>query len=430
MMTSLSLNTQIGSAYATARMGNVAAAIQHSTGALASGKAHQTAGEDVAAMAIATTYRGKLAEVRDSFINLQKSISMLDTADGGMQQINDVVDRMRALASMAQSGAITNKERSYLDVEYKQLGHEIDRIANTTTFGKLNILNGGDISHNVYLLNNNSLQRSNTLELTNDLSQASLSDLEIGGVTMTGTQGVLGNDHPTVDLLNDTLNANDVNNLQSTMMFSQNVRIMMEVKNIRMTGNSMSINSTTLTIDITSSVAYSVNGLDRITKGDMKFMQKLAMDAVQEQLRTMSLVKSDRALLKLHSGLDGLGDILFSTSDVTTGRLFGGNVGSLMTSDLAKSAFELTKKALDNLTSERVHAGSAREILEFEATFLQVKIASFDEIRALHEDTNITTESTSFALEQVQMQASIAVLTQTMRLHENTVEKLYDNSWR
>lgn len=57
-------------------------------------------------------------------------------------------------------------------------------------------------------------------------------------------------------------------------------------------------------------------------------------------------------------------------------------------------------------------------------------MASFDEIRGSHEDTDIPKATTQFALEQVQMQASIAVLTQTMRMHEDAVESLYEKSWR
>lgn len=430
MISTLSLNAPIQSGYTIANMGRVNAALQHSTYSISSGNALLNASDNVAAMAIGVTYRGKLAEVRDSFMNIQKSMSLLDTADGGMHQIGDILNRMRGLSSLAQSDALSSMERGYLDIEYQQLSGEIDRIANSTTFGKLDILNGGDSSDNVYLLNSNSLNLSSSLELLRDYSAVMAGDLDIGSVMMTGTEDVLEG-RSTIDLLTENLSATDLNNLQSTLFsMSQSTRITLEVKNVRMSANGISMQSTSLNIDITSRVTFTAGALEKIAQGDINFLQELALDAVNEQLRGMSFVRSDRALLKLHSGLDGQRDILFSTADVTLKRLFGENTGSLLTFGLAQKAFELTAQALDNLTYERVRSGSARSILQYEATFLQVKMASFDEIRGLHEDTDIPKATTQFALEQVQMQASIAVLTQTMRLHEDAVESLYEKSWR
>lgn len=430
MIASLSLNMPIQSGYTIANMGRVNAALQHSTHSISSGKALLNASDNVASMAIGVTYRGKLAEVRDSFMNIQKSMSLLDTADGGMQRIGDIIERMRGLSSLAQSDALSSTERGYLDIEYQQLSFEVDRIANSTTFGKLDILNGGNSSGNIYLLGNNSLNLSSSLELIRDYSAAMVGDLDIGSVIMTGVEDALEG-RSSVDLLTEYLSAADVNNLQSALFsMSQNTRITLQVNNIRMSADSISMQSTSLSIDITSRVTFTAGALDKITRGDMNFLQELALDAVNEQLRGMSFVRSDRALLKLHSGLDGQGDILFSTADVTLKRLFGESAGSVLTFETAQKAFELTAQALDNLTYERVRSGSARQILQYEATFLQVKMASFDEIRALHEDTDIPKATTQFALEQVQMQASIAVLTQTMRMHEDAVKSLYEKSWR
>lgn len=253
-MTSLSLNAPIQSGYTIANMGRVNAALQHSTASISSGKAIQTAADNVASMAIGVTYRGKLAEVRDSFMNIQKSMSLLDTADGGMQRIGDILERMRGLSSLAQSDALSSKERGYLDIEYQQIAGEIDRIANSTMFGQLNILNGGDSSNNVYLLNNNSLNLSSSLELLRDYSAAVAGDLDIGSVMMTGTQDVLEG-LSSVDLLNDHLSSAEVNNLQSTLFsMSQNTRITLQVNNVRMSANGISMQSTSLNIDITSRV--------------------------------------------------------------------------------------------------------------------------------------------------------------------------------
>jgi len=74
--------------------------------------------------------------------NINDAVSLLQTADSGMQQINDMVLRMKEINIAATSSTISDQERKYLFVEYQALHDEIQRVTETTTFNGVPILNG------------------------------------------------------------------------------------------------------------------------------------------------------------------------------------------------------------------------------------------------------------------------------------------------
>jgi flagellin len=74
--------------------------------------------------------------------NINDAVSLLQTADSGMNQINDMVLRMKEINMAATNTTISNQDRKFLFVEYQALHDEIQRVAETTTFNGVPILNG------------------------------------------------------------------------------------------------------------------------------------------------------------------------------------------------------------------------------------------------------------------------------------------------
>jgi flagellin len=111
-------------------------------GRLSSGLRINMAADDAAGLAISEKLRADVRSLVVAQRNANDGISMLQTAEGGLNQIADMLLRMRELAVQAANGTLGDAERGALNDEFVELRAEIDRIANTTEFGGKFLLNG------------------------------------------------------------------------------------------------------------------------------------------------------------------------------------------------------------------------------------------------------------------------------------------------
>jgi len=109
---------------------------------IASGSRITKASDDAAGLAVGTSLQSDVTVLKQAATNAAHGSSILQTADGGMSRISDIVQRMRALATQSQSGSVTDTERGYLDAEFQQLLEEIDGIASGTRFNDDPLLDG------------------------------------------------------------------------------------------------------------------------------------------------------------------------------------------------------------------------------------------------------------------------------------------------
>lgn len=109
---------------------------------LSSGNALTRAGDDVAAFSVGASLRSQLSGYRAARTNLLQADSLLQVANGGLNTISDLLNRMSALATQGNTTALTSADRSNLNVEFQLLKDEIDRIASTTSFNEILLLDG------------------------------------------------------------------------------------------------------------------------------------------------------------------------------------------------------------------------------------------------------------------------------------------------
>jgi len=109
---------------------------------LSSGSRIQVASDDASGLAVGTALAADVAVLEQASINAQHGESVLQTADGGLSRISDVLQRMKSLTAQSLSGAISDTERGYVDAEYQQLIAEIDAITAQTTFNGEKLLDG------------------------------------------------------------------------------------------------------------------------------------------------------------------------------------------------------------------------------------------------------------------------------------------------
>lgn len=110
---------------------------------LSSGLRINRAGDDAAGLAISEKMRGQIRGLEQASRNAQDAISLIQTAEGALNETHAILQRMRELAVQASNGTTTESDRQQLQKEMDQLASEISRISNTTEFNTKNLLGGG-----------------------------------------------------------------------------------------------------------------------------------------------------------------------------------------------------------------------------------------------------------------------------------------------
>jgi len=109
---------------------------------LSSGLRINSAGDDAAGLAISEKMRTQIRGLAKAQSNAQDSISMIQTAEGSLQEVSDILQRMRELSVQSMNGILSDTEKDALAAELTQLTQEVDRIAETSKFNNTYLLKG------------------------------------------------------------------------------------------------------------------------------------------------------------------------------------------------------------------------------------------------------------------------------------------------
>lgn len=131
------------------QMGVVTDALQKSTEKLSSGYKINRAADDAAGLSISEKMRNQIRGLNKASDNAQDGISLVQTAEGALNEVHSMLQRMSELAVQASNDTNQTVDRTALQSEVAQLQTEITRVANTTQFNKQNILNGDFTKKNI-----------------------------------------------------------------------------------------------------------------------------------------------------------------------------------------------------------------------------------------------------------------------------------------
>ena len=144
------INTNVMSLTAQRNLNSSQGALATSMQRLSSGLRVNSAKDDAAGLAIAERMNTQVRGMNVAIRNANDGISMSQTAEGGLQEMSNMLQRMRELAVQSANGTNSASDRSNLDAEFQALDEEIGRIAQTTKFNGLSVLNSaGSISFQV-----------------------------------------------------------------------------------------------------------------------------------------------------------------------------------------------------------------------------------------------------------------------------------------
>jgi flagellin len=162
--------------------------IQKSMGQMASGSRINVAADDAAGLAISENIKAQIRSARQANRNANDGISMVQTAEGGLNEISNIVVRLRELGIQAASDTVGNTERGFLNKEVQQLKEEIERISSVTTWGTTKLLNGSSPTFDFQIGIFNSADEDR-ISFDSAENVATLEALGVGGIDYTTKEG-------------------------------------------------------------------------------------------------------------------------------------------------------------------------------------------------------------------------------------------------
>lgn len=183
----LRIRTNVASLVAQRRMGQTTDSMKESMAKLSSGYRINKSADDAAGLAISENMRGKIRSMKQATRNANDAISMVQVAEGGMNEVSNILIRLKELATQAASDSIGDTERSFTNKEYVQLVDEIERISKTTEFNGYKVLQGADGNDGVNELSfhvgsgDGTIANTDTIEINiDDIKIDPAEDLNLG----------------------------------------------------------------------------------------------------------------------------------------------------------------------------------------------------------------------------------------------------------
>lgn len=199
---------------------------------LSSGERITRASDDAAGLAISENLKAQIRGNRQAKRNANDAISMIQTAEGGLSEISNIIIRLRELAVQAASDTVGDTERSFSDIEFQQLKEEIDRISKSAEFNGINLLDGSGamLEFQVGIHNDPVLDR---LRYDGTKANTTLASLGLVGETVGSKEGA----QVTLQKLDDALV--QINGVRAELGATQN-RLSSTINNLAISDENLS----------------------------------------------------------------------------------------------------------------------------------------------------------------------------------------------
>jgi flagellin len=226
------ISTNIAAVNAQRNLFGSQANISDSLAKLASGSRINKSADDAAGLAISENLKAQIRSTRQANRNANDGISMVQTAEGGLNEIGNIIVRMRELGIQAASDTVSNVERGFVDKEVQQLKSELQRIASVTTWGKTKLLDGTTPSFDFQVgIFNNEIEDRISFDASQNV--ATIDGLGLAGADYTSKEGA----QSALEMLD--LAQENVNGMRSNLGALQN-RLLSTTQNLGVFEENMS----------------------------------------------------------------------------------------------------------------------------------------------------------------------------------------------
>ncbi|MFP5459437.1 MAG: flagellin [Bacteriovoracia bacterium] len=189
------INTNISSIAAQRSLGVNSRESENNLAKLSSGSRITKASDDAAGLAISEKMKANIRSMKQADRNANDGISMIQTAEGGLNEVSSILTRMRELAIQTASDTVGDSERNMTNMEYQNLKQELDRISQVTEFNGQKLLDGNDKRFEFQIgANNNEFQDRigyDSAQVNSRIEDLGVSELDVS--TKEGSQASLAN---------------------------------------------------------------------------------------------------------------------------------------------------------------------------------------------------------------------------------------------
>ena len=344
------------------RMLNLTTASQaKSTEKLSSGYKINRAADDAAGLSISEKMRRQVRGLTQASANAQDGISVVQTAEGALNEVEDMLQRMNELAVKGENGTLTTSDRASIQAEISQLMSEVDRVQSTTTFNEMNLLDGKFVKG---------------LQVGAEAGQHI--DISIANMSMAGLAHYMG----TVDKA--------TGKLEGSKLYG------------KITYNSLKTQNTSITTTTFSNKAAS--GSTTVGGNKVTTMQGSIKDGVT--MKTFSNVSGGKYNSTVMTR-DIANKLLASFQNMKTG-----DSKTVATTQDFNSLNAFIKGALQIVSSQRSDLGAIQNRLEHTINNLDNIVENTQSAEAEIRDTDIATEMVQYSNNNILQQAGTSMLSQ------------------
>jgi flagellin len=362
---------------------------------LSSGFRINRAADDAAGLSISEGLRAQTGGLKVAVRNAQDAISVVQTAEGALNETTSMLQRMRDLSVQANNASLDKEAKTAAQAEFSALRSEIDRVSETTAFGKSKLLDGS-------FGNTNSASSATALTLTDGKLPAGAQTLditEIGGKTQT----------PTI-----SVSVADADGLTPDEVASQlNEQLSTKLKAAGMTGDEMSVAVKTdkdtgdVTFEVSGPKSFKATGITGDSQPDAtKTPGDFQIGANSGETLNINIKAVDASTLGL-KGLD-----LTATADPVTGKTG------------AAKAIEAIDKAITSVSDQRAKLGASQNRFEHTINNLNTAVENLSASESRIRDTDMAQEMVSFTRNQILTQAGTSMLSQANQSSQGVMSLL------
>lgn len=381
------INNNISALNAWRGLTNTDNALSKSLEKLSSGLRINRAGDDAAGLAISEKMRGQIRGLNMAIKNAQDGISLIQTAEGALTESHAILQRMRELAVQAASDTNTNIDRGELQKEVTELIAELDRIADSTEFNTLKLLNGAQ----AVTVSGETPATYGIYEYSINIAGLADDDVvTIAGETFTFKGTNADTNARQFGSLSDLVDAINASSLATTYVASEN-----------------SGNLVLTTVNPGASTAPTVTGLNLESETDGEDL----------------IPGAQSGGLVFHIGANATQSMRIGIASMSASALGVKDI-DLTSQDGADAAIAIIDKAIEDVSSERAKLGANQNRLEHTIKNLGVAAENLAAAESRIRDVDMAAEMMNFTRQNILMQAGTAMLAQANARPQSVLQLL------
>ena len=372
---------------------NNTSALSQNLEKLSSGYKINRAGDDAAGLAISEKMRAQIAGLEQAQDNAQSGINLVQTAEGALQEVHDMLNRMVTLADQSANGTFDNEtDRANLQQEVEQLKSEIDRIADSANYNGINLLDGSLGGASASLNTDNGVKSVevmggniaalNTVSVNFSLTSAGV----VNVASMSGATNVTWT----------AVGSNTVGEYGGAVTFVADVSGATAAVKAKFEG---------MTVTVTVNAA----------NDDGKFTAKAA--------GAQALTKSDGLTLQIGDTSDSFNQMKVDLDDMHTDSLKIDDINVGSQAD-AKLAVDVIRKAINTVSATRGLLGATQNRLDHTINNLSVMTENIQDAESTIRDTDVADEMMAYTKNNILVQSAQAMLAQANQVPQGVLQLL------